>query len=80
MESDENDDQMMSTVPCLPGCNCTTKLRLPDTQTTVTNAPAPRGLLSGLPGWKSSGSLSQSLIRIPNAAERRSSINVAFEV
>ncbi len=77
---DANDDQVMSTVPCLPGCNCATKLRLPDTQATVTDAPAPIGLLSGLPGWKSSGSLSRSLIRIPNAAERRSSINIAFEV
>jgi len=76
-----NDSQVMSTVPCLPGCNCATKLRLPDSaQATVTDAPAPkRGLLSGLSS-KSSGSLSQSLVRIPNAAERRSSINIAFEV
>ncbi|KAF8739434.1 hypothetical protein AX14_009612 [Amanita brunnescens Koide BX004] len=79
---DTNDSQVMSTVPCLPGCNCATKLRLPDcAQATVADAPVPkRGLLSGLSGWKSSGSLSRSLVRVPNAAERRSSINIAFEV
>ncbi|KAF8629838.1 hypothetical protein AX15_003204 [Amanita polypyramis BW_CC] len=69
-----NDSQTMSAVPCLPGCNCTTKLRGP---TTAEPGEPKRGLLSG---WKSSGSLSQSLVRIPNAAERRSSITIAFEV
>lgn len=62
---------------CLPGCNCTAKLHQP---------------MSGIPGHASdtvrlptserrrSESLSGSLVRIPNAAERRASIILAFEV
>ncbi|KAK2464202.1 hypothetical protein APHAL10511_003659 [Amanita phalloides] len=66
-----------SAVPCFPGCNCTTKTSTLDSAMEPEMRVPRGGLLSG---WKSSGSLSRTLVRVPNAAERRSSITIAFEV
>ncbi|KAF8635216.1 hypothetical protein AX17_003992 [Amanita inopinata Kibby_2008] len=73
-----DDEQGTSEVPCLPGCNCANKLRMPDNaQPQVVDASAStRSILSGLKG---SESISRTLVRIPNAIERRSSIAIAFE-
>ncbi|GLB37370.1 hypothetical protein LshimejAT787_0404210 [Lyophyllum shimeji] len=65
---------------CLPGCQCTTKAHpfiANDPPVEVTDP-----CLAGTSSFRSSnrGSISGSLVRIPNAIERRMSIAIAFEV
>ncbi|KAG5734224.1 hypothetical protein E4T56_gene2130 [Termitomyces sp. T112] len=60
------------TIICLPGCQCTSKLYPTDSECPSVGVPTAtqsRPL-----------SLSRSLVRIPDAVERRASIIVAFEV
>ncbi|KIL65901.1 hypothetical protein M378DRAFT_76275 [Amanita muscaria Koide BX008] len=78
-EYDRGETPVMSSVPCFARCNCATKSSIADTsQPSTGTLLGPRsGLLSS---FKSSSSLSHTLVRIPNAAERRSSITVSFEV
>ncbi|KAM6502080.1 hypothetical protein JOM56_002057 [Amanita muscaria] len=77
-EYDRGETPVMSSVPCFARCNCATKSSIADTSQPSTGTLGPRsGLLSS---FKSSSSLSHTLVRIPNAAERRSSITVSFEV
>jgi len=62
---------------CLPGCNCTKPT------TSASLLPEPPSSLSQLPLKNESvmrGSRSQSLVRLPNAIERRTSIAIAFDV
>lgn len=68
---------------CLPGCTCATKAQHsppPTSLSRITPAlPLGQPRREGTPSHKSSSSLTHSLVRIPDAAERRTSIAVTLE-
>lgn len=82
------EDDTHPAVLCLPGCGCTTKPQMTQMTRTPTMTPALLNIHDSVSTLQSStpqrlgnsASLSRSLVRIPNATERRESIVIAFEV
>lgn len=64
---------------CLPGCTCAAKVQhSPPMASLRSPLPPQQPRREGTLSHKSSNSLSQSLVRIPDAAERRASIAVTL--
>jgi hypothetical protein len=78
----------LESLHCVPGCNCATKPpSLHPPEMSHAHSSSDHGIVLGHEGNHSQdqnlrglGSLSRSLVRMPNAVERRSSIVIAFEV
>lgn len=75
----EDTEVVHSGTYCLPGCNCRAKPELASSPT-ISRTPEQPPQLGDLFRFGSNSSLSRSLVRIPDAIERRSSIIIAFDV